>query len=188
MKPASVALLLLLAAGCRRQEAHPLRVQLPDGGLRHRERLAHASWRSDGTFRLCAGRDADGARGGLRCVFVAGPGAQSMIRPWQDDPEFVTDPLPVDRSPDGCGVLLEDTRGTPDSGPALATFVTHAGTTRLAQWHPGPEVSGDYFALEASFSPDGRWVAVSRLAVGIGVGEKVVEIVGVTIQPAPHCP
>src|SRR5262249_35116460 len=70
---------------------------------------------------------------------------------------------------------------------ATATLVTPTGRETLEDWKPSAEVGGDLFGVELSFSPEGRWMALVRVAVHLGEGERIVEIPEVEIRPVPAC-
>ena len=200
MRPHALLPLALLALGCPRRDGTPPprhasapsgdgKVALPDGGMRHDQRLAWVAWAGDRpAFGACGRRTDDlaslGQRG--RCWVVEGPGAAPVERDWTALPGFVQDRSPVDQAPGRCRVAVDDVGGDPAAPPARATLVGPGGAQEIAAWAVPATVDGDYFALETSFSPDGRWLAVVRAAVGLG-GERLVEIAGVEVRPAPPC-
>jgi hypothetical protein len=56
----------------------------------------------------------------------------------------------------------------------------------VEEWHPGT-TPGDRFAVEVSFSPEGKWMAVEHVAVHLGEGERIIEVPSVEIRPVPAC-
>lgn len=165
--------------------------QLPDGGMHHSERLAWSGWSHDGRFIACSRRTDDLAqRGQLTRCLVARPGEPPQT---VDGPTavsavaFTYDSASIDVGPGACRVRFDDVPGDPGAPPARATLIGPAGMTPLASWKPAPEVDGDYFALETSLSLDGKWLAVVRVAVGLGDGEQSVDVTGIELRPAPAC-
>jgi hypothetical protein len=86
-----------------------------------------------------------------------------------------------------CRVELEDAQLVPAPRPARAWLVAPSGKTLLDEWTPDPKVVGDLFAVEVSFAPEGKWMALVHLAVGLGEGERSVEFAGAAIRPLPGC-
>jgi hypothetical protein len=74
-----------------------------------------------------------------------------------------------------------------DSQGATATLLTPTGRETIEDWRPDPKIGGDVFAIELSFSPEGRWMAVVRLAIHLGEDERIVEIPSVDIRSVPAC-
>jgi len=178
-------------AGCPKHDAAPTspppptvagpKVALPDGGMRHTERLATAAWRG-GAFRACGERN--GGPSGCKLVAAAGERASDAAA---DGEGFAADRSPPTSAPGVCRVLFDDAPGDPAAPPARATLVGPAARQPLDEWRPAGTVDGDYFAVETSFSPDGKWLAVYRVAVGLGTDERLVELAGVQVRPAPAC-
>jgi hypothetical protein len=197
------ALLALAAGACRHHEVDhaptrlatpgpPAKVVLPDGGVHHTERLAWVAWRAGGanpTFAACGRRTADlGVQGQLcGCVVVERAGAAPTPGAWTEDAGFIRDRSAVEFAPGGCRVLLDDVPGDPGAPPARATLLGPGARLAIDEWRPPATVDGDYFAIETSYSPDGRWLAVVRAAVGIGDADRLVELSSVEVRPAPTC-
>jgi hypothetical protein len=74
-----------------------------------------------------------------------------------------------------------------DSQGAVATLLTPTGREPIEEWKPDAKVGGDVYAVELSFSPEGKWMAVAHLAIHLGEGERVVEIPSVDIRSVPAC-
>jgi hypothetical protein len=93
------------------------------------------------------------------------------------------DETPPNAGPwDRCSVEVQgDTRG------ALATLLTPTGRESIEDWKPDAKVGGDVYAVELSFSPEGRWMAVARVAIHLGEGERIIEIPSVEIRAVPAC-
>ena len=161
-------------------------VALPADGIHHTERLAWSAWLPSGAFIAC-GRTTDdfSKQGRLGKCLTAAPGPAPAPATWPAG--AARDASPVDAAPAGCKVLLDDIPGDPGAPPARATLVGPTGKTPLAEWKPPREVDGDYFALETSFSPDGKTLALARTSVGRGEGDQRVDVVSVELRPAPPC-
>ena len=82
---------------------------------------------------------------------------------------------------------FDDAPGDPGAPPARATLVDPTHSQLLDEWLPPNSVDGDYFAIETSFSPDGKWLAIVHSSVGIGEGDRLVTVVDVAVRPAPSC-
>ncbi len=181
----------LALAGCPKRDAAPTSPppppsagpRGPDGGAHHTERFASAAWRPDGAFRTC------GERGGrpAGCKAVARPGEPAADSPSEGDVRYLPDRAPFDAAPGGCRVLFDDATGDPGAPAARATLKGPAAATPIDAWKAPPNVDGDYFAVETSFSPDGKWLAVIHTAVGLGADERLVEVKDVEVRPAPPC-
>lgn len=188
-------LLCVAAAGCSPRAASPPapppvppgpKLALPDGGMRHTERLLQGGWVAPGCWMVCGHRGSGKDVAGLACRQVGA--AESPCQSAPGSRTVTVDPTPPDSAPGGCRVWLEDISGDPAvRRPARATLIAPAGRTPLDEWSPAATDDGDYFAIETSFSPDGKWLGVARLAVGIGDGDKVVRVVSAEVRRAPPC-
>jgi hypothetical protein len=74
-----------------------------------------------------------------------------------------------------------------DSNGAQLTLVTPTKKEPLEDWQPDSKVGGDAYAVEVSFSPEGKWMAVVHVAIHLGDGERIIEIPFVDIRPVPAC-
>lgn len=74
-----------------------------------------------------------------------------------------------------------------DTQSASATLVSPTGRETIDEWKPDASVGGDVYAIELSFSPEGKWMAVAHLAIHLGEGERIVEIPSVQIRNVPAC-
>lgn len=81
-----------------------------------------------------------------------------------------------------CSVELQG-----DAHGASATVVSPTGRAPLDDWKPDASVPGDLYAVELSFSPEGKWVAVAHLGIHLGEGERIIEFSSVEIRPVPAC-
>jgi hypothetical protein len=74
-----------------------------------------------------------------------------------------------------------------DAQSATATIVSPTERAPLDEWKPDAKVGGDLFAVELSFSPEGKWMALAHLGVHLGEGERIIEFSSVEIRPVPAC-
>jgi len=74
-----------------------------------------------------------------------------------------------------------------DQNGAVATLLTPTSREPIEDWKPDAKVGGDVYAVELSFSPEGKWMAVVHLAIHLGAGERIVEIPSVDIRAVPAC-
>lgn len=149
--------------------------------MHHTERLARVGWRGE-SFVACG--DSRGRESRCRMIDRAGAAAVAAASP---PAGYADDASPPDRAPGACRVRFDDVPGDPGAPAARATLVGPAGAQPLDAWRPAREVDGDYFAVETSFSPDGKWLALVHTAVGIGEDERRVEVAGAEVRAAPAC-
>jgi hypothetical protein len=73
--------------------------------------------------------------------------------------------------------------------PARIEWVTPSTRTTLEEWAPTGEQAAlaDAFTLEASFAPEGEWMAILRVAVALGDGERVIEVPAARLIKVPAC-
>ena len=168
----------------------------PGSQPRHTERFAWVGWRVDGEhawFGVCDRRTREFAEPGKleRCRVIADGGGRAFDGDsWSGDERFVRDETSPDFAPGRCRVWFQDLGGTASSMVASAYHVDENGLSlrAIADWHPEPSIEADYLALETSFSPDGKWVALLRSAVGLGSGDLRVDVLNVELRRAPTCP
>jgi hypothetical protein len=86
---------------------------------------------------------------------------------------------------------LEITQGqrAPAATPALLTWVAPSGKTVLEAWTPSgaDAVDTDAYTLEATFAPEGEWMAILHVAVGLGDGERIVKVPYAKMIRVPAC-
>jgi hypothetical protein len=181
--------LCLLAGACR---AHAPAIFHATGGVAGpvRPRLAAVLWPTASGFIYCNRRLDDDAHP----VGVAGP--CSRIDAGEREPHRIVswaslgrfDATPAQAGPwDRCRAELEDATLVPTRRPARAWLVTPTGRTLLEEWTPEADLTGDVYTIELSFAPEGQWMAVEHVMVGLGEGERVVEVTGVAIRQVPAC-
>jgi hypothetical protein len=181
-------LLPLLAAGCIfqpakgpvRESARPSPSPSAQKPRPHSLRLAWAAWNSDTVLFYCNRRIDDMGNQ----VGVIGPCHKIK----QDDTPHLlvafTNVNRPDTSPPNagpCNIELEDAQLVPQKKPARALIAD----TAIEEWLP--EGDGDLFVVETLPSPDGKLLGILRVAVGLGEGERSVEVVGARVIPAPAC-
>jgi hypothetical protein len=150
-----------------------------------RTRLAWITWAGDALVH-CRRRIDDAARtvGPLGpCTRIAEGAPPARVPAPSSHPPDVTF---ADATPDSaCALTIEDAQLVPAPKPARLTLTTPSGKIDLDTWTPDTE--GDAFHIEASFSPDHRRVAILRVAVGLGEGERIVDVVSAQVRAAPAC-
>ncbi len=183
------ALLLLALTGCPKNVEVKRAVTPAAGSPGSRPHLAWLSWSDANTLLVCNRRVDDQAN------TVGTPGPCLRVRAEQPlEPGVAFTPATADRANadaapwSSCPLTLEDAQSVPARKAARIMQRTPAGPRELEQWMPGAQVQGDAFQLEASFSPNGKWMAIVRVAVGLGEGERTVEIAGARLVPTPDCP
>jgi hypothetical protein len=190
----SLALLSLLAGCAFSPSKGPPRAgahQSPElRAASHSARLGWLTWSNPTTILYCNRRIDDQGNP----VGVTGP--CSRLEAGEQTPHRIVDwtnaGRPDSTAPtagpwDRCSIELEDAQLVPTPKPARAFVVSPTGKTLIEEWTPDPKINGDVFALEVSFSPEGKWMAVARLAIGLGEGERTIEVSGVNIWPVPAC-
>ena len=191
---------------------------MPDAGLHHTERLALVGWSTDGSFWACGRRTEDFSRLGRpgRCSVIpplgstiGSPNTEAPSKPLDAESALADSPARRDYRPDafapdtsrpgtgptacpGTSVQFEDMTGDPGLPPTVAAraILVGPGEQRLVldAWRPPLSVDGDYFAVETSFSPEGKRLAIVHSAVGRGEGEQAVDVISVELRPMPTCP
>jgi hypothetical protein len=188
--------LLLLLCGCIYKPStgpavdmtpRPSPQPAPEKPRAHDLRFGWTAWNSDSTLFYCNRRLDDNGNP----IGVTGP----CFKVRADDPNphrlvaFLNvnqaEKTPPNAAPPGCRIELEDAQLVPQKKPARAWLVGHAGKKLLEEWLPDAE--GDVFVVETTPSPDGKLLGILRVAIGIGEGERTVEIAGARVIPAPSC-
>jgi hypothetical protein len=187
--------IVVLVAGCAQQtpQIEVKRAVSPATAAPHagkRPRLGWVAWDDDKTLVFCNRRVDDQGRG----LGVLGP--CKKVTP-DKTPKLLVSWLNID-TPDRtaadagpwaqCSLELEDAKLVPPATPAKLWLVTPTGKRELEAWPPEANLTADAYQYEVSFSPDGAWMAVLRLAIGLGEGERTIELVGAKLHPVPKCP
>jgi hypothetical protein len=158
-------------------------------------RLAAVMWPNGKSIIYCTRRLDDqgkpvGVAGPCRRL-EAGESDATKILSWATLGRF--DQAAPDAVPSNLGgrCHLEITQGQRGRAlaPARIEWVTPSTRATLEAWAPaGDEAAlADAFTLEASFAPEGEWMAVLRVAVGLGDGERVVEVPSARLLRVPAC-
>jgi hypothetical protein len=155
-----------------------------------RARLAAVLWPTASGFIYCQRRVDDQAN----TVGVAGPcfridaGERESHRivSWASLGRF--DATPPNAGPwERCRIEIEDAQHGATVRPARVWLRTPTERTLLDEWTPEHERSGDLYTTELSFAPEGQWMAVVHVALGVGDGERTVEVPSVAVRPVPAC-
>ncbi len=181
----------LLLAGCPKRDPAPVTPPpapspgpagpVSDGGKHHTERFAEVAWKPDGTFRYCSVRGKP-----IKCMTIAKAGDAPQPAP-DADASFAIDRSPPSSATGNCKVAFDDAGGDPGAPPAKASLRGPAGTQPIDEWHPAQTDNGDFFLVETSFSPDGKWLAVLHVAVGVGIDEQTADVIHAEVRAAPIC-
>jgi hypothetical protein len=175
MKKCLLALALLAACAPTQRKA-PV-TTTPNG---QRLRLGWITWSDVNELIFCTRRIDDDANqvGNLGPCWRQAAGDQpKKMFAWLNAGR--PDDTPPDRGPwDRCLAEIKDT---------TVVLATPTERTVLDEWKPGNDVQGDRFAVELSFSPEGKWMAVEHVAIHVGEGERIIEIPSVEIRPVPAC-
>lgn len=155
-----------------------------------RVRLGWVTWPNADTMIYCNRRVDD--QGNLVGVlgpcwrYEAGEPAPKKIMSWSNLGR--PDSTPPAVGPwDRCTLELEDARLVPTPSPARASLQSPTAKTPLDEWTPDPKLTGDAYATEVSFSPEGKWMAVLHLSIGLGEGERTIEIADAKLAAVPAC-
>ncbi len=186
---------LLTAAACAKKV--PV-VKRPAPGLAMSEgvRLGSVMWPTAKTIIYCTQRVDDAARpvgvAGPCMRLEAGDAAATKILSWATLGRFdKSPPNHVPASLGGrCRIEIQQGQRNPALRSATLTWVTPTRREVLDDWMPTDEnvaVEADAFTSEASFSPEGEWLAILHIAVGLGEGERVVQVASVRMMRIPAC-
>jgi hypothetical protein len=98
------------------------------------------------------------------------------------------DNTPPDAVPSSLGgrCTIEITQGKKDA-PATLTWVTPSRREELDRWTLDPNSYADAFTSEASFAPEGEWMILLHVTVGLGDGERIIEVPSVRMIKVPAC-
>jgi hypothetical protein len=120
------------------------------------------------------------------CSKVGSDGGMHRIVSWLNSEG--ADKTAADASPyERCSLTLEDAQLVPAPRPAKLFLVGPSGQQELEHWTPDGKLTADAYQLEVSFSPAGTWMAVIRVAIGLGEGERTIEVVSASLLPLPAC-
>jgi hypothetical protein len=152
----------------------------------HSLRFAWSAWNNDTTLFYCNRRlDDQGNQ-----VGVIGPCFKIKEN---DTPHRLVaftnvnrpETTPPNAAPKGCTIEIEDAQLVPEKKPARAWLVTASGKQPLEEWLPDSE--GDVFVVETTPSPDGKLLGILRVAVGLGEGERTIEVPSARVIAMPAC-
>lgn len=185
-----VALVVLMASACATTNTVTTSRD-PNDPNRPTVRLGQLVWQGNTAVTICTRRIDDNAN----VVGVAGPcwkaevGKREMTRIVSWIGAGPNDTRPVDTYPGtSCRFEAQDAQLAPTEQPAKLTLITSSGTRQeIYSWPPPPGATADAYRLEPSLSPDGKTLAIVRLQIGIGEGQRVIEPEGVELREAPSC-
>lgn len=153
-------------------------------------RLGQLVWQGNNVVTICTRRIDDNAN----VVGVAGPcwkaelGKAEMTRIVSWIGAGPNDTKAVDEYPNtSCRFEAKDAQLVPPEQPATLTLVSPTGKQEIYSWPPPAGATADAYRLEPSLSPDGKTLAIVRLQIGIGEGQRVIEPEGVDLREAPAC-
>jgi hypothetical protein len=192
-----LALALVVLCGCAHHATHAdtkVKTAIAPAVGEH-VRLAAVMWPTKTAIITCTRRlddaaEPEGVAGPCHRLEV-GETERVKVVSWATLGRF--DDGPPDDVPKSFGgrCRLEITRG--ERNPlheATLTWVTPTKRVKLDDWMPSddPEtVEADQFTIETSFAPEGSWLAVLHVAIGLGEGERIVQIPHAEIIPVPAC-
>ena len=189
-----LAAVLLFVAGCAHKTAGPAPSQaaIPDKKLR----LAAVTWPTGTAVMYCTRRLDDFGKP----VGVAGPcyrleaGDEKPLKvlSWAALGRFETSSPDTAPSSLGgrCKIELVQGQRAPELVPARVTWVTPTRRQVLDDWMPTDDpaaIEADGFTVETSFAPEGEWMAILHVAVGLGEGERVVQVPSAKLLKVPAC-
>ena len=153
-------------------------------------RLAWVTWPDPNAFIFCTRRlDDNAAQVGVPgpCWRLeAGEAVARKIFEWAS--LGGADHSPSNASPwDRCHFETEQGVLAPKPTPARLWLLTPTRRDLVVEWMPDVKAQGDVFVLEPSFSPEGKWMAIVRVGVGLGEGERIVEIDSAELRLVPAC-
>ena len=158
-------------------------------------RLAAVMWPTRNAIITCTRRMDDdahpvGVAGPCMRLEAGEPGPMKVVS-WATLGRFDDDA--PDRVPASFGgrCKLEITEGQRSPlRETTITWVTPTKRVKLDDWMPTDDaavIEADRFTLEATFAPEGEWLAILRVGVGIGEGERVVQVASARLIPTPAC-
>ena len=161
-----------------------------------RVRLGAVMWPTATSIIACTRRLDEQAQP----VGVAGPCAKleagennaTKVLSWATLGRF--DGSPPDGGPPSlggrCHFEIEDAARIPQPRSAKVWWVTPTQRRELAAWTPADEkgvAESDQFTMEVTLAPEGEWMALLRVAIGLGDGERIVQVVGMNLLRVPAC-
>jgi hypothetical protein len=190
VKRAAAALLLLALGACKPLPATKTAAAATATPGGERMRLGWITWNNADELMYCNRRIDDNGNPvgvlGPCWRLAAGEAAPHKMVSWLNIGRM-DDKLPDVGPWPRCSVELEPAKLLPKAEPARAWLRSPSGRNVLDEWAPDAGVNGDAFVIELSFSPEGKWMAVAHLAIGLGEGERAVDFSSVTLRELPAC-
>jgi hypothetical protein len=189
-----VVLALTLASCAHEGIPHPApsKHAIPPG----KERLAAVMWPVAKAIIYCTRRLDDYAQpvgvAGPCWRLEAGDPEPSKTLSWSTLGRFETSPPDTTPASYGgrCHLEIEQGQRTPALKPARLTWVTPSGRKVLDDWMPTDDpdaIEADGYTIETTFAPEGEWMAILHVAVGLGDGERVVRVPHAKMIRVPAC-
>lgn len=188
-------LLSLLLAGCRHAtHANVVKTAVAPAVGEH-VRLAAVMWPTKKAVITCTRRIDDAAQP------IGVPGPCKRLEAGETDPVKILSWATLGRfdddAPDSvpksfggrCKLEIEPGQRQP-LREATLTWVTPTKRVKLDDWMPTDDaeaVEADQFTIESSFAPEGEWLAILHVAVGLGEGDRIIQVPGVKIVAVPAC-
>jgi hypothetical protein len=88
-----------------------------------------------------------------------------------------------------CHLEIAQGQRLPAPTPARLTWVGPSGKRVLEEWTPNDAeaVDADAYTIEATFAPEGEWMAILHVSVGLGDGERIVRVASAKLIRVPAC-
>ena len=188
-------LLALLSAGCRHATHANVVETAVAPPVGDHVRLAAVMWPTKKAVIACTRRVDDAAQPigvpGPCKRLEAGEAEPVKILSWATLGRFDDDAPDAVPKSFGGRCHLEIVAG--DRHPlheATLTWVTPTKRVKLDDWMPTDDaepVEADRFTIETSFAPEGSWLAILHVAIGLGEGDRIIQVPGFKIVPVPAC-
>ncbi len=88
-----------------------------------------------------------------------------------------------------CHLEIAQGQRMPAMTPAKLVWVGPSGKKVLEQWTPNDAeaVDADAYTIETTFAPEGEWMAILHVSVGLGDGERIVRVPYAKMIRVPAC-
>jgi hypothetical protein len=188
-----VAALAILGFGCAKRVPPPRPVKF---ALSPAVRLGSVMWPNGKSIIYCTQRLDDfahpiGVAGPCRRL-EAGETTATKVLSWATLGRFERSPPNATPASLGGRCKLEIVQGQriPALRSTTVTWVTPTRREVLDDWLPTDEsasVEADAFTSEVTFAPEGEWLAILHVAIGLGDGERIIEVASGKMMKVPAC-